>query len=83
MIFSLIIFNQNIVKSKIVLIWFCFNDYKDIAEDFKTRFYTSNYELDRPLPKRIKKEVIDLMKNQLGGKAMAKAFGLGAITCSH
>ena len=26
--------------------------YKDIAEDVKTRFGTSNYELDRPLRKR-------------------------------
>ena len=25
--------------------------YKDIAEDVKTRFYTSNFELDRPFPK--------------------------------
>ena len=25
--------------------------YKDIADDVKTRFDTSNYELDRPLPK--------------------------------
>ena len=25
--------------------------YKDIAEHVKTRFDTSNYELDRPLPK--------------------------------
>ena len=25
--------------------------YKDIAEDVETRFYTSNYELDGPLPK--------------------------------
>ena len=25
--------------------------YKDIAENVKTRFDTSNYELDRPLPK--------------------------------
>ena len=24
--------------------------YKDIAEDIETRFGTSNYELDRPLP---------------------------------
>ena len=29
--------------------------YKDIAEEFKTRFDTSNYELDRPLPKRKRK----------------------------
>ena len=25
--------------------------YKDIAEDVETRFDTSSYELDRPLPK--------------------------------
>ena len=25
--------------------------YKDIAEDVETRFDTSNYELDRPLPR--------------------------------
>ena len=25
--------------------------YKDISEDVETRFDTSNYELDRPLPK--------------------------------
>ena len=25
--------------------------YKEIAEDVETRFDTSNYELDRPLPK--------------------------------
>ena len=27
------------------------NIYKDIAEDVETRFGTSNYELDRKLPK--------------------------------
>ena len=27
------------------------NIYKDIAEDVETRFGTSNFELDRPLPK--------------------------------
>ena len=26
--------------------------YKDIAEDFETRFDTSTYEIDRPLPFR-------------------------------
>ena len=26
--------------------------YKDIAEDVETRFETSSYELDRPLPKK-------------------------------
>ena len=29
--------------------------YKDIAEDVETRFDTSNYELDRPLPKAKRK----------------------------
>ena len=28
--------------------------YKDIAEDVEKRFNTSNYEIDRPLPKRKK-----------------------------
>ena len=27
------------------------NIYKDIAEDVETRFDSSNFELDRPLPK--------------------------------
>ena len=27
------------------------DSYKHIAEDVETRFNTSNYELDRPLPK--------------------------------
>ena len=30
--------------------------YKDIVEDFETRFDISNYELDRQLPKRRKKK---------------------------
>ena len=42
--------------------------YKDIAEDVKTRFDTSNFELDRPLPKGNNKTVITLMKDQLGGQ---------------
>ena len=29
--------------------------YKDIAKDFETRFDTSNYQLDRPIPKEKKK----------------------------
>ena len=28
--------------------------YKDVAEDVETRFYTSNYELERSLPKEKK-----------------------------
>ena len=33
--------------------------YKDIAEDGETRFDTLNYELDRPLPKRKNKKLLD------------------------
>ena len=37
------------------IVYIKINDiYKNIAEDIETRFVTSNYELDRPLPKGIK-----------------------------
>ena len=42
--------------------------YKDIAEDVETWIDTSNYELDRPLPKGKNKKVIRLMKDELEGK---------------
>ena len=45
--------------------------YKDIPEDVETRFDTSNYELDRPLPKG-KNKVIGLMTDELGRKIMKK-----------
>ena len=38
------------------------------TENVQTRFDTSNYELDRPLPKGIDKKVIRIMKDELGGK---------------
>ena len=37
--------------------------YKEIVEDVETRFDTSNYDLDRSLPKRKYKIVIGLMKD--------------------
>ena len=43
--------------------------YKNIAEDVGTRFDSSNYELDRPLSKWKNKNVIELMKDELGGKS--------------
>ena len=52
--------------------------YKDIVEDVKTRFDTSNYELYRPLPKEKKKKVIRLMKDKLGRKTMTKFVELRA-----
>ena len=44
------------------------NIYKDLVENFKTRFDTSNYGLGRKLPKAKNKKVIELMKDELGGK---------------
>ena len=42
--------------------------YVDIADDNEKRFGTSNYEVDRPLPAGKNKEIIGLIKDQLGGK---------------
>ena len=41
--------------------------YKDIAEDVKESFDTSNFSYDRPLPKDMNKKVAGLMKDELGG----------------
>ena len=56
--------------------------YKDIAEDVETRFDTSNYELDRPLPKTKDRKVIGLMKDELGWKIMTKFVGIRAKSYS-
>ena len=54
--------------------------YKDIAKDVETRFDISNYELNRPLPKRKNKKVIGLIKGKLGRKIRTKFVGLRAKT---
>ena len=54
--------------------------YKDFPEDVETRFDTSNYELDRPLPKGQNKKVIGLMKDEFGGEIMPKFVVLRAKT---
>ena len=59
------------------------DSYKDIAEDVRTRFDTSNYQLDRPLPKAKNKRVIGLIKDKLGGKIMTKFVVLKTKTYSH
>ena len=46
--------------------------YSDIAKYVKTRFGTSNYELNRRLPKGKNKNVIGLVKNALLGKVMTE-----------
>ena len=56
---------------------------KDIGEDVETRFDTSNYELDKPLPKGKNKKVIGLIKDELGGEFMTKFLGLRAKTYSY
>ena len=44
--------------------------YNDTAENIKTRFDTSNYESDTPLPEGRNMKVIGLMKDELGRKIM-------------
>ena len=56
---------------------------KGIARDFETRFDTSNHELEIPLSKVKGKKVIELMKNELGGKIMAELLGLRAKACKR
>ena len=77
-------------KTKVVLyvvvIFVCIKTgdiYKCIAEDNETRFDTSNFELDRPFSKEKNKNVIGLMKDELGGKFMTKCIELRAKGYSH
>ena len=53
--------------------------YKDTADDVKKRFDTSNFEVDRPLPKGKNKKMIALMKDELGGGGWRD---YGSILCS-
>ena len=50
--------------------------YKDIVQDVKERFDTSNYDVDRPLPKGKNKKVIGLMKDELGGGIITEFVAL-------
>ena len=59
------------------------NIYKDIAEDVETRFFTSDFELDRPMPKGKRKKVICLMEDELVGLLMKKIVGLRAKTYTY
>ena len=57
--------------------------YKDIANDVEKRFDTSNYEVNRPLPKGKNKKVIGLMKDELGGKIITEFATLRPKTYSY
>ena len=50
--------------------------YKDIADDVKKGYDTSNYEADRPLPKRMNKKFIGLMEDELGGEIITEFVAL-------
>ena len=50
--------------------------YKDISEDVKDRFDTSNFYCDRPLPICVNKKVVGLMKDELGGGIITEFVGL-------
>ena len=50
--------------------------YKDIADDVEKRFDTSNYDVNRSLPTGKNKNVIGLMKDELGRKIMTEFVAL-------
>ena len=59
--------------------------YKDIADDVKERFGTSNYDKNdnRPLSIGINKKVIGMFKDELGGKIMIEFCALRAKTYAY
>ena len=57
--------------------------YRDIEGNVETILNTSNYELDRSLPKGRNEKVIGLMNDELGGKIIAKFVGLRAKDYSY
>ena len=56
---------------------------EDIANDGEKTFDTSNYEVNRPLPKGRNEKVIGLMKDELGGKIMTEFAALRPKTYSY
>ena len=57
--------------------------YKDIAEDVESRFDTSAYSNNRPLPIGKNKKVIGLMKDELSGGIMKEFVALRAKMYSY
>ena len=50
--------------------------YKDIVDDIDARFDTSGYNTNHPLPIGVNKKVIDVMKDELGGRIMTEFVAL-------
>ena len=50
--------------------------YVDLSEDIEVRFYTSNYEVERPLPMSKNEKVKAIIKFELGGKIMKQSLVL-------
>ena len=73
----------SLCKSKLCYIPYINTDdnYKNIADDVKTRFDTANYELDILFPKR--KKVTGLLKDKIGGKIMTEFVELRVETYSY
>ena len=59
------------------------DSYEGITDDVEERFHTSNYEVNRPLPKGKNKKVIRLMKDELGGKIITEFAVLIPKTYSY
>ena len=57
--------------------------YKGIADDVECKFDTSNYEADRLLPTGKNKKVIELIKDELGGKIIKEFVALRPKTYSY
>ena len=57
--------------------------YKNIAEDVEKTFNTSNYQLERLLPKRKNKKFTCLMKDELDGEIIKASVGIRAKTYSY
>ena len=53
------------------------------TDDAETRFGISNYEIDRLLPMGKNKQVIGLLKDELGGQIINKFVGLRAKMFSY
>ena len=58
-------------------------DFYDIANGAEKTSDTSNYDVDRPLPKGKNKKVIELMKDELGGNTMVEFVAFRPKTYSY